>query len=333
MTLDVVIPTYNRADLLGRTLESLLAAEPPDAMAVQVAVVDNRSTDGTRAAVESFLPRFAGRLHYLYEPIPGRSSALNCGIDATSGDLVAMIDDDEEVDRTWLRCIERAFADPGTDFIGGPYIPRWVTPRPEWLPLGYRSAIGWVDNGPEIRQYGPSFAGMLMGGNAVIRRTALTRVGRYAANLGRTGTRLLSCEDDDMFSRLLTVGARGFYRPDLIIHHYIAPERVTRGYFRRWSFWRGVSLGTLHRQRPAPVVHVLGIPRYMIGTAMRGMFDTVRRLFRREDAARRFTNELALWDLAGFVYGRHWNRSRNGSAVKTESAPPVADGAVWRQVR
>ena len=307
MRLDVVIPTYNRAWLLPRTLESLLAAEQPEALHVQVTVVDNRSTDGTRALVESFIPRFEGRLRYLFEAKPGRSHALNAGIAASSADLVGMIDDDEEVDSTWLLTIARAFEDPRTDFIGGPYLPVWGGERPNWIGNAYGSVIGWVDSGPSIQQFGPGCDAMLMGGNAVIRRSLLERVGPYSGDLGRTpGGRLLSCEDEDMFARLLAVGARGFYRPDLIIHHYVAPERLTKRYFRRWCFWRGVSQGTMDRRRPADVPYLLGVPRYMIGTAIRGIFDTLRALVPRREPARIFKNELAWWDLAGFVYGKHF---------------------------
>ena len=312
-TLDVVIPTFNRAPLLRRTLDSLLAADPPAAMSFAVTVCDNRSTDDTRAVVAEYQPRFAGRLHYVYETVPGRSAALNAGIAATTADLVAMIDDDEEVDRTWLRCIDSAFEDPATDFIGGPYVPRWTVQPPQWLPPGYGSVIGRVDSGSEVRQYGPGFDGMLMGGNAVIRRALLTRVGPYRTDLGRSPTRLLSCEDDDMFQRLLAAGARGFYRPDLIIHHYVAPERVSKSYFRRWCYWRGVSLGILDRKQPQRVAYVFGIPRYMCGRALRALASSATAL--RLLPAQRFEHELALWDLFGFVHGRHF-----ASAGPTETA-------------
>jgi hypothetical protein len=147
---------------------------------------------------------------------------------------------------------------------------------------------------------------MLMGGNAVIRRSLLNRVGPYATDLGRSSDgRLLSCEDRDMFERLLAAGAKGFYRPDLVILHYVPPERLTKKYFRRWSFWHGVSRGVLDRRRPAPVPYLLGVPRYMIGLAVRAAIDTARRIFRRREAAHLFKNELAWWDLVGFVYGKH----------------------------
>ena len=311
MQLDVVIPTHNRAELLPRALESLLAAQRPPHLSMNVTVVDNRSTDHTRSVVESFLPSFGGGLHYVYEPKPGRSQALNAGIAATRGDLVGMIDDDEEVDRGWLVAIADAFADPKTDFIGGPYLPRWGGERPVWVGAGYGAVIGWAECGNATQQFGPGCDAMLMGGNAVIRRSILGRVGPYSVDLGRTpGGRLLSCEDEDMFGRLLAIGARGFYRPDLIIHHYVPPERLTKRYFRRWCFWRGVSQGVLDRRRPEAVSYVLGVPRYRVGAAVRSTIDSGRRFFRRAEPARTFQNELAWWDLAGFVYGKHFYSSR-----------------------
>jgi glucosyl-dolichyl phosphate glucuronosyltransferase len=309
MRLDVLIATYNRATLLTRTLESLLAAERPAGLEVSVTVADNRSTDNTREVVDSFTQRFEDRLYYVYESKAGRSHALNAAIAATTGDLVGMLDDDEEVDRRWLVTIADAFADPATDFIGGPYVPQWGGERPAWLGTAYKAAVGWVDGGPRIQQYGPGFEGMLMGGNAVIRRTMLQRVGPYSPDLGRSSDgRLLSCEDRDMFNRLLAIGARGFYRPDLVILHYVPPERLTKRYFRRWSFWHGVSLGVLDRRRPEPVPYVIGVPRYMIGLAVRAAADTLHRFVRREPA-RMFANELAWWDLVGFFYGKHVYRA------------------------
>ena len=309
MRLDVIIPTYNRAELLTRALESLLAADRPPDLEIDVTVVDNRSKDNTRETVESFMPRFDGRLHYAYENKPGRSHALNAGIAATQGDLIGMIDDDEEVERGWFTTIAKVFADETIDFIGGPYVPRWGAERPTWLATAYRGVVGWVDCGDTIQRYGDECEGMLMGGNAVIRRTIVDRVGPYSVDLGRTSDgRLLSCEDEDMFTRLLTVGARGYYRPDLVIFHYVPPERLTKRYFRKWCFWRGVSQGVLDRRRPAAVPYLLGVPRYMVGVAVKGTLELGRLLRRRGEPSHLFQTELAWWDLVGFFYGKHLYR-------------------------
>ena len=321
LRLDVVIPTFNRSSLLRRALDSLLAADRPAGLSTTVVVVDNRSTDDTRDVVQQYAPQFNGALRYVYEPQSGRSHALNAGIAASGGDLVAMIDDDEEVDREWLTTIATVFADASVDFIGGPYVPRWGGQRPAWLGSSYRSAVGWVDSGAVVRQFGSDFDAMLMGGNAVIRRQILDRVGPYATDLGRAaGTRLLSCEDRDMFNRLLAVDARGFYRPDLVILHYVPPERLTKRYFRRWCFWHGASLAMLDARQPAPVQYLFGVPRYMIGNAMRGTLDAIRAIAAR-DEERIFARELAWWELAGFFYGKHLYRRQ---AAAPEAAPRSA---------
>src|SRR3954471_21900293 len=123
MRLDVVIPTYNRSEMLARTLASLLAAEAPEGLDVRVTVVDNNSKDATRQTFEEWAAKFGGRLSYVFETKQGGSHALNAGIANTSGELVGMIDDDEEIDARWVVRIGEAFKDSTVDFVGGACLP------------------------------------------------------------------------------------------------------------------------------------------------------------------------------------------------------------------
>jgi glycosyltransferase involved in cell wall biosynthesis len=95
MLLDVVIPTYNRQELLQRTLKSLLGADMAPGLTVRITVVDNNSKDSTRQVIEKWIEKFDDRVRYVFEARQGRSNALNAGIASTDGDLVGMIDDDE----------------------------------------------------------------------------------------------------------------------------------------------------------------------------------------------------------------------------------------------
>lgn len=309
MQLDVIVPTYNRQDLLERTLASLLAAPVPEMLQVRVTVVDNNSQDATRQVVEQWQPKFAGRLNYVLERKQGRSPAINAGIMATDGDLVGMIDDDEEMDFGWYARVASAFADPELDFIGGACLPRWGMECPAWLPRDYLGVIGWIEGSDKAQAFGDGYGGLLVGGNAVIRRALLERVGLYATTLGRSGGNLLSAEDQDMFERLMATNARGLYLPDLIIYHYVPPERLTKRYFRRWCFWNGVSLGMIDRERRAPVVYLGGIPRWYYGRTARKLLKAGGASLRpRKNPAQIFSGELSVWDLAGFIYGKHFYR-------------------------
>lgn len=309
MKLDVIIATYNRRALLGRALASLLAPEVPEGMTVRVIVVDNNSNDGTPQVVEEWKEKFGGRLSYVFEATQGKSHALNAGISAARGDLIGMVDDDEEIDARWYSTVQQAFSDPAVDFIGGACLPRWGAPQPEWLPRDYPGVIGWIDGGERVLTYGVDYEGILMGGNAVLRRSVFERVGGYAAGLGPTGRRIVLGEDQEMFERLMAAGLRGFYRPDLIIYHFVPPERLTKRYFRRWCFRNGVSLGIIDRGRRAPVAYMAGVPRWLYGKAARALVRMAREGLRRGgDPARVFSNELPVWDLAGFFYGKHFAR-------------------------
>src|SRR4029079_84951 len=218
MQLDVVIPTYNRSALLKKAIGSLLNARVPARLDVRLIAVDNNSTDATRAVITEM------GVSYVFEKRQGRSPALNAGIAVATGDLIGFIDDDEEVDAAWYETILAAFTEHDVDFIGGPYVPRFESDVPEWLPKSHTAVVGIVDGGDKVVPFDASYPGILMGGNAVFTRKTLERVGPYSTALGRSGTRLLSCEDEDMYQRLMAAGARGRYLPQLIVYHFL-PRR------------------------------------------------------------------------------------------------------------
>ena len=95
--LSLIVATYNRAEQLLTTLRSVAAQTAP-AAEWECVVVDNNSTDDTAARFEEFrtahpeLP-----LRRVSETRQGLSWARNRGIAETTGDIVAIIDDDERI--------------------------------------------------------------------------------------------------------------------------------------------------------------------------------------------------------------------------------------------
>lgn len=330
LRLDVLIPTHDRARLLDRCVRSILHATIPGGLHVHVTVICNACTDDSRDVVRRLQVSHPGRITLLEERRRGKSKALNTGIAATSGDLVGMIDDDEEVAPHWLEVIGRAFADPDIDFIGGPYVPLADAPPPPWLPKEYLAVLGVADGGSAPRPYGTDFPGILKGGNAVIRRSVLERVGPYAEHLGPGAfARLFSCEDEDMYWRLIGAGARGQYCPDLVIYHCISSARFSREYYRRWCFWRGVSRGLMDRRHPLPVKYFAGVPRFLWGRAARALVHlSVNRSSQSTPDA--FTEELRMWDLAGYLYGRHIYTLARYSPLRSRRAAPDPTYALRR---
>ena len=91
--ISVVVPAYNLADVIGTTLETVLAQTSlPD----EVLVVDDGSTDGTVALVESLARRFPpGVLRIVYGTHSGPGAARNSGMLAATGDWIAFLDGDD----------------------------------------------------------------------------------------------------------------------------------------------------------------------------------------------------------------------------------------------
>ena len=87
----VIIPTYNRAATLERTLESVLAQtwQP-----LEVIVVDSHSTDRTA----EILDRYQGRIRVSLQPKLGPGAARNAGIRMARGEIISFVDSDD----TWL---------------------------------------------------------------------------------------------------------------------------------------------------------------------------------------------------------------------------------------
>lgn len=304
MRIDLLVATYNRAELLARLLESVGAAERPAGLEIRTIVVDNNSSDDTAAVVASATRQHRGAVEYRFEPKQGKVHALHHGLSIADADLIGLVDDDEEIDPGWFTVANRVLGDPSIDFISGPCLPKWGASPPAWLPPEYRGVIGWMGAGDRVLEYGSGTAGVGFGGNAVVRAAAGAAVGWFNVELGRRGASAGGCEDVDFFERLLLAGKRGLYIPDLVIHHYIPAQRLTKRYHRHWCFHRAMSQARVEQGRRQPVPHLMGVPRYRVGSAARAVPSLlVAPLRRRWNTPGVFARELAVWELAGYMAG------------------------------
>jgi glycosyltransferase involved in cell wall biosynthesis len=97
-TLSVVIPVYNERDTWRSLVEKVQAAVLPPGVALQIILVDDCSSDGTRQQLEAFAserPEATVRFHARNQ---GKGAALRTGFAAASGDFVVVQDADLEYD-------------------------------------------------------------------------------------------------------------------------------------------------------------------------------------------------------------------------------------------
>lgn len=245
----ILICTYNRAEFLGLTLDSIATLDTPRGISWDVRVVDNNSTDDTKTVVASRIADYPVPLRYLFEPVQGKSNALNTGMCATRATFIVFTDDDVRVPRGWLEAALRPLIERrDVEYTGGPVRPIWGGPRPRWL--NERGNLGGTiavkDHGAEPFVFEEQRKTPL-GVNMAVRRSLVERIGGFRPDLGRNGKSLLGQEQAEFFYRSRQARARGLYVPAMTLEHMVPASRLTRSYFRRWWYWKGVSHARLHR--------------------------------------------------------------------------------------
>src|SRR6516162_5418252 len=90
--LSIVIPTFNRASILACTIDRI-EAQTVSAENYEVIVVDNASTDDTRAVLEAKSRKYFN-LKFLLQPKPGAAATRNAGLRQAASDIVLFIDND-----------------------------------------------------------------------------------------------------------------------------------------------------------------------------------------------------------------------------------------------
>ena len=317
VTATVLIATYNRATLLDRTLGSLRRLRLGAGRRWELIVVDNNSSDATRGVVERHARDFVVPLRYLHETQQGRSSALNTGIAAARGTVIAMTDDDVIVDEGWLEAACDALLEPASPdivYAGGPVRPLWEAAPPAWLDLRRGDLWGTIaiqDHGGDAFVYEEKKK-VPLGANMATTRALFARIGHFRVDLGRTsGARVLGQEVPELLARARAAGCRGAYVPAMRVDHHVPAARLTRRYFRRWWFGKGVSRARLEESRPVTELgldlrrtpHVLGVPRYMYRGALQDVAAWLRATVTRR-AADAFRHEMMLVYVAGYLLTR-----------------------------
>jgi glycosyltransferase involved in cell wall biosynthesis len=321
MRFSVIVPTYNRAGELRQTLRSLAGLQT--AAPWEVIVIDNNSTDDTRQAVVDAQPDFPVELRYIFEREQGRSAAMNTGILAAKGEIIATTDDDVQIEPDWLDAAADALETLGCDYVGGKVLPVWPAKRPAWIPdHGGKqwAVIALLDYGPDPIPFFTLAHRVPIGVNMAFRRTAFDRAGLWSNRVGRKKGTLLGQEVREWMLRARDAGLRGYYTPRMIVHHMIQRDRLEKAYFRRWFYWNGVSRALLYRdswidmQAPesteldfSRVPHIFGVPRFFYRKAPRELLRAITCAWQgRADES--FDAELWLYFFAGVLRQRWRDR-------------------------
>jgi len=188
--ISVIVPSYNRADLIPQTIHSILNQSHPPA---EVIVVDDGSTDDT----ETVLQQFGSAIKYLRINNGGQARARNIGVEASTSEWIAFCDSDDLWQPNKLSDQVRLLAKaPDVEYS---FTNFRIVQNGQWsqetkfdfLPVGYWDLPKrdvecglFVVDAPLFQRlltYQPIFPSTIM-----MKRTFFETVGRWQDSLGRT---------------------------------------------------------------------------------------------------------------------------------------------------
>ena len=176
----------------------------------------------------------------------GLSGGKDTGVEVTSSDVVAFLDDDAVAHPDWLRHFRDAYTDDSIVGVGGTTLPRWETARPRWFPEEFDWVLGCTFTGRE-----PGPVRNLLGGNASFRREVFSVAGGFPSHIGRTSaqSRPLGCEETEFCIRVRQHRPDWtyFFEPRAVIWHRVGAERERFAYFRSRCFAEGLSKAAVTR--------------------------------------------------------------------------------------
>lgn len=214
--LSVIVPTYNRKDVLLKVLEAYAGQTAPQDIC-ELLVVDDGSTDGTSETVrewaEKSSPPFPVR--YLRQQNKGLAAARNHGIREARGSVALFADDDIIPSPDLAACHaawHRKCPEPFMAAVGQLVWARELHPTPfmEWLGIdGIR-----FQSGKKSFNHALPFTSIIFGHTSV-KLDFLRKHGIFDEAF-----RTYGCEDSELAYRLVKKGLRAFYLPEAIGYHY-----------------------------------------------------------------------------------------------------------------
>lgn len=235
----IVICTFNRRDLLRQALQSIAALRDPGGVQVSVVVVDNSDDSNAFATAESMRPALPWDLRVVAAHPPNISVARNAGVAAAGdADIVAFVDDDQQLTPDWLISVHRATVELPHDAFLGPVDADFE--RPDLAGRTARTLFSRqldVPTGHELIAMGPQKTKViaLATNNAVFRRaTTLTDEVCFDPGFGNGGG-----EDYDLFCRLQRRGRRFAWIDDARAAEHVPASRCNPDYLARRLFAGG----------------------------------------------------------------------------------------------
>jgi len=226
--ISVCICTYKRPELLTKLLTALQDQDVGGVFTYDAVVVDNDHAGSAEKVVHDVTTSSSIPISYYIEPEQNIALARNKAVANATGQLIALVDDDEVPDRSWLIRLYTAYHKFRADGVLGPVVPIYQGEPPKWVVRGRFHDRPSHRTGEVLRWT------TTRTGNVLLRRAIFADgENMFRREFGSGG------EDRDFFRRLIAKGACFVWCAEAPVYEAIPAARCTRSFMVRRALLRG----------------------------------------------------------------------------------------------
>jgi GT2 family glycosyltransferase len=230
-SISIIVATSGRPEALGETLRSLSAVRCPDGWRVELILVENVTQGGAEKLLGSLSFGAFAEVRYLFEPVRGKSRAINHALGQARGEVLLFSDDDVRFPVDWVEMMcEPIFAGRADAVAGGVKLaPHLLRP---WMNHTHRA---WLASTADYLS--PDNPSELCGANMAVRRGVFEQVGGLDEELGPGIT---GGGEESLFTwQIKRAGCKIEGALQVEVEHHPDPVRLQYGSWVRAARMRG----------------------------------------------------------------------------------------------
>lgn len=251
-----LICTHNGATRLPDALRHIAAQQVSNAIAWEVLIISNASSDNTIEVAQSlrYTLQIQVPFRVLNEPVAGKENALIRGFNEAAYEYMVIIDDDNWIAPNYLLLVNEIMsAHPEIGVLGAHAEGMFEVPPPAWFDTFQAVYAVGPQNGGNS---GPLLAheGYLYGAGSVVRKSAWQKLldnGFRFTTSTKRGKIIVSGEDVELGDALQLAGYQLWYDDRLRFKHFMFKERLT------WNYLMRIGQGTASSQLTSIVYHFI----------------------------------------------------------------------------
>lgn len=247
LKVSIVVCTYSHERYFD-TIETIESLVKQSYQNIEIILVVDRNLNLFNDFIDSDFLKSLTDFKISFSNLLGLSNARNKGVELSSGDVIAFIDDDAIADRDWISHLIICYKNPKVIGVGGPMKPLWISGRVTWIPEEFYWTMGcsYKSQKNTIHSVRSNF-----GSNMSFRHAIFEEVGYFDDEFGLVGDKMRTGEETEFSIRALNKfnDSKIMYVPDAVVFHKIYKFRKSFAFLLKRCYGYGYAIANIGRSK------------------------------------------------------------------------------------